>query len=129
MKKWMVMLLAVACVLGLAGCMVNAVSFEIPEAAMIQLRSGNDGSLVEITAQDDIQQITENINALKFEKGYSSEDYTGWSYSITWYNSDGAPLEEITIMTDNQISYEGYFYVSIGAGIDTKYLDGLLGEG
>lgn len=29
-------------------------------------------------------------------------------------------------MTDNQISYEDYFYVSIGGGIDTAFLDELL---
>lgn len=129
MKKRMVVILALACVLGLAGCMVNTVSFEIPEAALIRLRSGNDGLAVEITDQEDIQRITENINVLKFEKGYSSEDYDGWSYTLTWYDADGVQLDEITVMTDNRISYEGYFYAAIGAGIDTKYLDGLLDAG
>lgn len=127
MKKLGAVMLIFVCMLGLAGCMVNSVSFEIEDAAMIKLRSGMDGTMVEITSQDDISRITENINALKFEKGYSSKDYGGWSYWLTWYDAEGVQLDEMTVMDDNRVSYQEFFYVSIGGGIDTAYFDRLLG--
>ena len=128
-RKWMAAVLALACVLGLGGCMVIPEEIQIPEAEKLVVRSGNDGEAVEVMDQEAIRRVTENINALKFEKGYSSEDYDGWRYTLSWYDSDGGLLESITVMTDNQISYGGYFYVSIGAGIDTALLDELLDGG
>lgn len=126
MKKIIIPIFIFACMLSFAGCMVNSVSFDIEEAAMIRLCSGADGTMVEITDQDDIGRITENINVLKFEKGYSSKDYDEWSYSLTWCDSSGGQLDELVIMDDNRVSYMDYFYVSIGGGIDTAFLDGLL---
>lgn len=76
MKKIIIPIFIFACMLSFAGCMVNSVSFDIEEAAMIRLCSGADRTMVEITDQDDIGRITENINVLKFEKGYSSKTMT-----------------------------------------------------
>ena len=128
MKRGIAFILICFFLLGLAGCMSERENLELPEADMIRLRSGLDGAEVDITDQEDIRRITENINVLKFEKGYSSKDYDGWSYSLTWYDSQGKALDSLTVMTGNRVSYHDFFYVSVGGGIDTPFFDQLLGE-
>lgn len=128
MKRGIAFILICFFLLSLAGCMSERENLELPEADMIRLRSGLDGAEVDITDQEDIRRITENINVLKFEKGYSSKDYDGWSYSLTWYDSQGKALDSLTVMTGNRVSYHDFFYVSVGGGIDTPFFDQLLGE-
>lgn len=103
-------------------------SFEIPSAAKVELRSGNTGNIVEITDADNIEQITNNINSLRYEKVNSSNDYTGWSYSIKWYNTDGSLIEEIVILGNQAIDYEEKFYSVSNGIIDTELLDDFLSE-
>lgn len=103
-------------------------SFEIPSAAKVELRSGNTGNIVEIIDADSIEQITNNINSLWYEKGNSSNDYTGWSHSIKWYNMDGSLIEEIVILGNQAIDYEEKFYSVSDGIIDIELLDGFLNE-
>ena len=73
----------------------------------------------------------ENINTLTFSKGKSSKDHTGWSYSLKWYDPENNLMEEIVVMSEQQIDHKGYFYSSMEADheIDLAYFDRLLGEG
>lgn len=126
MKKLIAVVLIAACLLGLGGCMANTASFEIQAAAKIELRSGSTGAAVEVVDEENIRLITENFTDLLFQKGYSSADYTGWSYSITWYDGNGVQMDSITVMGQTKVSYEGFFYTCIGAGINTALFDQLL---
>lgn len=130
MKRWKVLLFTWAVVLGMTGCTDagKKLSFSIDEANKIVLRSGNDGKTVEITDEEEIRYITENINAIEFDRGESGKDYTGWSYWLKWYDSEEMLLEDIVIMSKNQIDYKDYFYKSIAADceIDIAFLDSLL---
>lgn len=128
MKKLFAAVWIAACLLGLGGCMANQVNFSIPDAAKIQLSSGSGGATVQVVDEEDIRFITENFNALLFEKGYSSADYTGWSYSLAWYDSGGALLDSVDVVDGSKISHEGYFYACVGAGINTDFFDQLLRE-
>lgn len=64
MKKLIVLIVALVCVLGLVGCADKNMTFDIEDASKIELRSGNDGTLVEITDAEDIKYITDNIISL-----------------------------------------------------------------
>lgn len=130
MKKYMALVLALVCVLGLVGCS-SKMTFDIAGANKIELRSGSDGTSVEITDEEDIKYITDNINALKFSKGKSSEDYSGWSYRLRWYDSENNLIEVIVVMSEYLIDYNDYFYTAIEAdhGIDISFYDKLLALG
>lgn len=129
MRKYTVLVLALACVLGLVGCSDKNITFNIGEASKIELRSGNDGTMVEITDTEDILYITDNINSLTFSKGESSKDYSGWSYSLKWYDSENNIIEEIVVMSEYQIDYKDYFYRGMDADeIDISFFDTLLGS-
>ena len=131
MKKFAASCFALVLALSMAGCAEQSLKFDIGEAGRIELRSGTDGTAVEITDTEDIKQITDGINALTFRKGGSSKDHSGWSYSLKWYDPEGTLMEEIVVMSGQQIDHNGYFYSSTEAGreIDLAYFDSLLGEG
>ena len=131
MEKFAALFLALVLALSMAGCSEKSMKFDIGEASRIELRSGTDGAVIEITNTEDIKHITENINALTFSKGKSSKDHTGWSYSLKWYDSENTLMEGIAVMSEYQIDYNGYFYKGMEADneIDLAYFDRLLGEG
>lgn len=128
MRKTSAFVLALVCVLGLAGCSDTGMTLDIGETSKIELRSGNDGTTVEITNTEDMQYITSNINALTFIKGESSKDYSGWSYSLKWYDSKNNLMEEIVVMSEHQIKYKDYFYkvAETAHTIDISFFDALL---
>ena len=82
MKKFVAAFLVLVLALSVAGCAEKSMKFDIGEASKIELRSGTDGTVIEITNTEDIEHITDNINAMTFSKGESSKDHSGWSYSL-----------------------------------------------
>lgn len=130
MKKGIITGLLLLLFFCLTGCEEKGLTFDIGQASKIELRSGNSGKEIEITDPEDIQYITENINQLTYYKDKSREGYTGWSYSLVWYDSKGNVMERMVIMSRNYIDYKEYFYNAIGTAkcIDTDYLDSLLDE-
>lgn len=131
MKKFVASFLVLVLALSMVGCSEKSMKFDIGEASKIELRSGTDGTVTEITNTEDIKHITDNINALTLSRGKSSKDYSGWSYSLKWYNLENNLMEEIVVMSEQQIDYKGYFYSSMETDheIDLAYFDRLLGEG
>ena len=129
MKKLIALGLVLACLTSLAGCS-SQMTFHIAEASKIELRSGNNGTTVEVMDEEDIIHITDNINALQFSKGSSSKDSTGWRYWLKWYDSENHLIEEIVVMSEYNIDYKNYFYTSMDADaeIDLLFFDELLGN-
>ena len=128
MRKIMALVLVLVLALSMVGCAEKSMTFDIGEASKIELRSGIDGTTVEITSAEDIQYITDNINALTFSKGESSQDYNGWSYWLKWYDSQNTLMEEIVVMGADLIDYKDYFYSNTETDnkIDIDYFDTLL---
>lgn len=130
MKKLMLLIIILALPLVLGGCFVASTRLEIGGGAKkIVLVSGSDGKTVEITDSGDIGHITENINTLRFEKVNTDKVYDGWRYSITWYGPDGGQIDSMEIKSGNRVWYNDVYYDSLGATIDTVFLDGLLEDG
>ena len=129
MKKLIASGLALACLASLAGCS-SKMTLSIAEANKIELCSGNNGTMVEVMDEEDIMYITDNINGLRFSKGSSSKDSTGWRYWLKWYDSENNLMEEMVVMSEYEIDYKNYFYTSVEADakIDLLFLDELLGN-
>lgn len=127
MKKIVLFILMLYYTLYLAGCSSEK-SFNITGISKIELLSGNTGATVEITDEEEIAYITNNINAMMFSKEKSSKDTTGWSYWLKWYDSDNNLKEEIIVMSEYRIEYKDYFYTCKNADleIDIAFLDKLL---
>ncbi len=129
MKKLIALILVSICSLSLVGCS-SEIIFDITSTSKIELRSGSDGTTVEITNREDIKRITDNISALKFSEEGSSKDHSGWSYWLKWYDSENNLIEEIVVMSEKQINYKDYFYTCMEADheIDISFFDALLGS-
>ncbi len=129
MKKLIALLLALVCVLGLLGCSDKNVTFDIGTASTINIKSGLTGDEVNIADNEFIQNITENINSLRFEKTSATDGKVGYAYMLTWFDTEDNQIATITITEENgyQISHDGYYYkVGADLSIDTALIDEML---
>ena len=111
----------------LAGCGL-ARSFQIGEAARMTLTSGATGETVELTDPEAIRAVTDNIESIRFHRGRSRGNSTGWSYAIRWYDAGGAVLEDMVIQSSGMINVDGWFWAAASGGVDTALLEELLEE-
>ena len=129
MRKIIILVLALACMLGLAACNGRTLRFDIGVANSINIKSGLTGDEINIMKKETIQSITQNINSLRFEKTSESDGKVGYVYMVKWFDADGKQMESITITEENgyQISYGGYFY-KVGADlcIDVTLINKLI---
>ncbi len=130
MKRFLALVLVFATVLTMVGCAKKTVTFDIDGASKILLMSGSSGETVEITDEETIKYITDNINSMTFNRHESSRQHNGWSYSLRWYDSDDNLIEYIVVMNATRIDYDNYFYNEMDADveIDIAYLEELLSE-
>ena len=101
MKKYIALVLALVCVLGLAGCSDKNMTFDIGTANKINIKSGLTGDEVNIADNEFIQSITENINSLRFEKTSKVNGKVGYAYMLTWFDTEDNQIARITITEEN----------------------------
>ncbi len=130
MKRFIAFITVTLMLLSLVGCAKQNLQFEIENVTKISVFSGSTGKSVEITDEETIAHITDNINSLTFVKNKSSKNYNGFTYSITWYDADNEKTYALTIMGKNAISYDDYFYniSDSNTSIDVEYIDSLFSD-
>lgn len=111
--------LFIIAVIGLVGIFSKNMTFDIGEAAKINIKSGLTGEETNIADNEFIKDITENINSLRFEKTSSTDGKVGYAYMLTWYDADNTQIACVTITDENgyQISHDGYYY-KVGADLN-----------
>ena len=129
MKKSITAGLALLCVcmIILGGCSsapeTKTFSFESPQKITVTSISGEKK---EVTDEDIIQQITDNITSIQFERGESSEDTNGVGPMISWYDMNGDVVETISVMSDDTIIYNSYFWTAMNGSIDMEVINDVL---
>jgi uncharacterized protein YcfL len=111
----------------LSGCnnSDSIITLEDREVGKIEIQSGNTGETVEVTEEEVISQIAD-ILSLEFEKGEKSNDSTGWSYSVRWYDTEGKQIDTVVIMNDGTIEKDGYFWKKSKDNIELSVFDELV---
>ena len=129
MKKLILFVLTLACVSGLAGCsgsmVLDSMTFHIGEAAKITVTTDRADREVDIVDREFIQNMTENINSLRFEKTSAVDGSVKYAYLLTWFDTENHQIASITITEENghQIVYDGYRYrVGAGQNVDTELI-------
>ena len=129
MKKIITIVFAILCVMSIVGCSNKNMTFDIGEAAKINIKSGLTGAEVNIADNEFIKGLTENINSLSFKKTSTTDENVGYAYMLTWYNADDTEIAAVTITDENgyQISHDGYYYkVDADLNIDIELIDEML---
>ena len=98
-------------------------SFESPQKITVTSISGEKK---EVTDEDIMQQITDNITSIQFERGESSEDTNGFGSMISWYDMNGDVMETISVMSDDTIIYNSYFWTAMNGSIDMEVISDVL---
>lgn len=127
MKKWIALVLVLIFVLLLAGCKQET-HLEIGQATSISVHSGLRGDSVLVTDAEEIAYITDNINAITFERGRrQNEGENGFAYSLKWYDEDRL-IARLYVMDEYTVVYDDYYYNGMTADyeIDTARLRTLL---
>lgn len=115
------------CMIVLAGCSSSPeekiFSLESPQKITVTSISGEK---IEVIDEDIKQQITDNITSIQFERGESSVDTNGFGPMVSWYNSDGDVIESISVMSNDTIIYNNYFWTAVNGSIDTEVINAAL---
>ena len=134
MKKKSILLLVVAVIL-LIGISVwynipfKVTNLEPEEVKEIVVFNGNTGKTTHITDAQQIQSIIENLNAVEVKRGKLSVGYTGYSFRMTIYLSDGKEAggwNHFIINSAESIRKDPFFYSVVAGKIDYDYIKGIV---
>jgi hypothetical protein len=84
-------------------------TFDLKNITRIESRSGTTGKTTQITDTDELRIVCNSFMDNEFIRVGSSKDTTGWGYRLTFY-TDEVVTEDIIVMSDNRINYNGYFW-------------------
>ena len=117
---WVSMIVLVGCS---SSPKVKTFSLESPQKITVTSISGEK---IEVIDEDIKQQITDNITSIQFERGESSKDTNGFGAMISWYDSNGDVIETISVMSNDTIIYNNYFWTAINGSIDMEVINATL---
>jgi hypothetical protein len=121
------LIIAVACgAMALGAGSRDTKTFALGDTTRIEIRSGSTGNTAQMTDMDEMQIVREFFDNELIKAG-SSKDRTGWGYRLTFYNGEDV-TEEITVMSENRINDDGYFWEAEHGFLPTDVFARLLGE-
>ena len=126
MKKKMIILLSamVICLIG-----INLTDLVPDEVMEIVVFNGNSGETTHITDEQQIQHIIQNLNDVTVKKWKPSVGYTGYSFKITIYLSDGNEADgwnNFIINSEDTIRKDPFFYSVVTGKIDYNYIKSIV---
>lgn len=125
-KRGFLCALALVAILLFTGCAPAVERLEgLASAAKVEIQSGNTGKTAEITDDETIALLAQSVPATFTREG-SSQDYTGWSYAIRWYDADEHSMAAIAVTDETTIQKDGCFYTASQGTIDVSLLAALL---
>lgn len=113
MKKHLpaVLLMAALAVLLIFSGIGRYKAFVVEDTHTILLTDGTTGKQVEITDQETVRAIAENVMSLRFEH-MGKNDSSGWCYSLEFRGGNGEKLAGLSILEENGyvVSFGGRRY-------------------
>lgn len=129
-RIWIFILIPLMLILLYTGTYIphKVVSIDPAIVSKITVFDGNTGYNLEITDENDINHIINNLNEITFQKGKSSFGYLGYRFSTTIFDDKGKVIKELIINSKDTIRYKGFFYTSEDVPIEYDYIDELVRE-
>ena len=134
MKKKISILLSVVLIL-LVGITVwyhapiNLMNLDANEVMEIVVFNGNSGNTTHIEDKEQIQHIIDNLNDVEVKRSRLSAGYSGYSFKVTIYLSDGNEADDwnnFIINSDDTIRKDPFFYSVIKGKIDYNYIENIV---
>ena len=127
MRKLVALFFVLVCVFSLAGCASKPEykNFEFENVSKLIVISV-DGKRFEVNDTETVQQITENIVSIQFEKGKSNKNTDGFGPFIQWYDAKDNLIESVSIMGKQTILYDGFFWTATDGNIDETVINKIL---
>lgn len=134
MKKKIIIILAVV-IIFFAGIAVwyhvpgDLMNLDHNEVAEIVVFNGNTGNTTYIKDKEQIQHIIDNLNDVEIKRTKLSTGYSGYSFKITIYLSDGKEADgwnNFVINSDAAIRKDPFFYSVTKGKIDYNYIENIV---
>lgn len=134
MKKKVPILLAVVLLLMLGVAMwyhapIDLIDLDTDEVVEIVVFNGNSGNTTHIKDKGQIQHIIDNLNDVEVKRSKPSVGYTGYSFKMTIYLSDGNEADgwnNFMINSDYNIRKDPFFYSVVKGKIDYNYIENIV---
>lgn len=94
----------------------------------ITVFNGNTGKLTHITDEEEIENIIENLNEVKIKRYKPSVGYSGYSFKMTIYLTDGNEADgwnNFIINSEDTIRKDPFFYRVTEGNIDYEYIESI----
>ncbi len=100
-----------------------------PEKVMeITVFNGNTGNVTHITDKEEIENMINDLNDVKLRRDKLSTGYTGFSFKITIYLTDGNEADgwnNFIINSEDTIRKDPFFYRVTEGNIDYEYIESI----
>lgn len=134
MKKKISILLSVVLILlvGIAvwyHAPINLMNLGANEVMEIVVFNGNSGNTTHIEDKEQIQHIIDNLNDVEVKRSKLSAGYSGYSFKVTIYLSDGNEADDwnnFIINSDDTIRKDPFFYSVTKGKIDYNYIENIV---
>ena len=134
MKKKIIILLSAMAILfaGIAiwyNTPIDLMDLDHNEVMEIVVFNGNSGNTTHIKDKEQIQHIIANLNDVEVKRAKLSVGYSGYSFKVTIYLSDGNEANDwnnFIINSDDSIRKDPFFYSVTKGKIDYNYIEDIV---
>ena len=134
MKKKVPLVLAVVLILvtGIAvwyHAQIDLMNLDPDEVMEIAVFNGSSGNTTQIKDREQIQHIIDDLNGIELKRSKLSVGYTGYSFQVTIYLSDGSEAEgwnHFIINSEDTIRKDPFFYSVTEGKIEYGYIENLV---
>ena len=134
MKKKIIILLSAMAILfaGIAiwyNTPIDLMDLDHNEVMEIVVFNGNSGNTTHIKDKEQIQHIIANLNDVEVKRAKLSVGYSGYSFKVTIYLSDGNEADDwnnFIINSDDSIRKDPFFYSVKKGKIDYNYIEDIV---
>ena len=105
---------------------IKLLDLEPKNVMEITVFNGNTGKLTHITDEEEIENIIENLNDVKIKRYKPSVGYSGYSFKMTIYLTDGNEADgwnNFIINSEDTIRKDPFFYRE--GNIDYEYIESI----
>ena len=107
---------------------IKLLDLEPKNVLEITVFNGNTGKLTHITDEEEIENIIENLNEVKIKRYKPSVGYSGYSFKMTIYLTDGNEADgwnNFIINSEDTIRKDPFFYRVTEGNIDYEYIESI----